>query len=683
MATKKRTLRAIDLNGNPLQQFGDYEFEIWEDTDGKVHITLDKDKDISGSTIDDWNRGGGGGGSDVIINPELEGDEDRVEGIEVNGTKYKMPVQIYETAYNIDECGFEDIDISKLEVGDIVVVLGKSGDAKSYVVVSTLKQENNWSTSLFTVYGSDLESVYYDYDGQELHVDYNICYLDTESAIRDLDSEVDQLMRGIIFDNRIFYNMYDVADFLASNYNDWIMQFGYLDPGLEFVYNIIYKYTQENPDGPLETLLSGVAGYFTDTAIMDLYDTWYDTLSSEDQEFLNTQDPSADWTSWFYLSDLDYNRTDTLEHSLVDYMNNNYEGQLGVMFSCTEGNLSIGGNIVFNLNFTNGSVLDTASNLMYSWDLDDKNIQEVDEIHLMSEISKIDNWTTFSYPQMMCDIDHTTGQLEFNTVADTHCVINKINDSFNVNLDFTSDINRIIPSTVYIDFAEALYPVIQDIVDQELLPDDTNPIIASAPCEIMTPFGMIEGEVSIPIIDWTPTDFNQLSEMFVMEVQWYARTEWSLTNLDFSGLDFGSGGGGSTQPTAEELQNFYDAVNQTDFWSRERGDSNTLFVEQLYVREYNSDTHEYGDWEEVEPFDTLLLLPGEHMLSVRLEENIRHIFNSDGFYFHEIYATDGLNTYDNNLSFINGNYQAHTITNSTVTSAIVKLYCTVEPYSVE
>ena len=51
MATKKRTLRAIDLNGNPLDQFGGNEFEIWEDTDGKVHITLDKTSDLDGSKI--------------------------------------------------------------------------------------------------------------------------------------------------------------------------------------------------------------------------------------------------------------------------------------------------------------------------------------------------------------------------------------------------------------------------------------------------------------------------------------------------------------------------------------------------------------------------------------------------------------------------------------------------------
>lgn len=59
MAIKKRTLRAIDLNGSPLDQFGGNEFEIWEDTEGKVHITLDKEKDISGATIDNWNQGGG------------------------------------------------------------------------------------------------------------------------------------------------------------------------------------------------------------------------------------------------------------------------------------------------------------------------------------------------------------------------------------------------------------------------------------------------------------------------------------------------------------------------------------------------------------------------------------------------------------------------------------------------
>lgn len=60
MVEKKRTLRAIDLNGNPLDQFGGNEFEIWEDVNGKVHITLDKENDISSETIEQWNEGGSG-----------------------------------------------------------------------------------------------------------------------------------------------------------------------------------------------------------------------------------------------------------------------------------------------------------------------------------------------------------------------------------------------------------------------------------------------------------------------------------------------------------------------------------------------------------------------------------------------------------------------------------------------
>ena len=92
MAEKKRTLWAIDLNGSPLNQFSGNEFEIYEDTDGKINIAVDK-KIINAESIENWNEGGGGG-TEVIANPELEGDEDALTGLEVDGTKYKVPEQV-------------------------------------------------------------------------------------------------------------------------------------------------------------------------------------------------------------------------------------------------------------------------------------------------------------------------------------------------------------------------------------------------------------------------------------------------------------------------------------------------------------------------------------------------------------------------------------------------------------
>lgn len=64
MSEKKRVLQAIDLNGSPLDQFGGNEYEVWEDTDGKVHITLDKEFDLDGEKINALDKiieGGGGG----------------------------------------------------------------------------------------------------------------------------------------------------------------------------------------------------------------------------------------------------------------------------------------------------------------------------------------------------------------------------------------------------------------------------------------------------------------------------------------------------------------------------------------------------------------------------------------------------------------------------------------------
>lgn len=90
MAIKKRTLRAIDLNGNPLDQFGGNEFEVWEDTDGKVHITLDKTQDLDAEKIAQLTTWISEGLVKVVANPELSGEEDSLISLEVDGTKYKL-----------------------------------------------------------------------------------------------------------------------------------------------------------------------------------------------------------------------------------------------------------------------------------------------------------------------------------------------------------------------------------------------------------------------------------------------------------------------------------------------------------------------------------------------------------------------------------------------------------------
>lgn len=89
MAEKKRILWAIDLNGSPLNQFSGNEFEIYEDTDGKINIAVDK-KIINAESIENWNEGGGGG-TEVIANPTLAGTEANLTGLQVGNNKYKVP----------------------------------------------------------------------------------------------------------------------------------------------------------------------------------------------------------------------------------------------------------------------------------------------------------------------------------------------------------------------------------------------------------------------------------------------------------------------------------------------------------------------------------------------------------------------------------------------------------------
>ena len=57
-------------------------------------VTVDGDAEITPNVSGGMKKvtvHGGGGGSEVIANPELEGDEDLLEGIEIDGVKYKIP----------------------------------------------------------------------------------------------------------------------------------------------------------------------------------------------------------------------------------------------------------------------------------------------------------------------------------------------------------------------------------------------------------------------------------------------------------------------------------------------------------------------------------------------------------------------------------------------------------------
>ena len=123
---KKRTLQAIDLNGSPLDQFGGNEWEVWEDENGKVHLTFDKEKDINAEKIGQLDQIiEGGGGSTVVVNPELEGDEEEVEGLEVDGVKYKVPEGTAVEA-NPELSGDED-DLTSLEINGTKYKVSESG----------------------------------------------------------------------------------------------------------------------------------------------------------------------------------------------------------------------------------------------------------------------------------------------------------------------------------------------------------------------------------------------------------------------------------------------------------------------------------------------------------------------------------------------------------------------------
>lgn len=67
MADKMRTLWAIDLNGSPLNQFSGNEFEIFEDSEGKVNISIDNEI-LTGAILHNLKEGGNSDISDVKVN---------------------------------------------------------------------------------------------------------------------------------------------------------------------------------------------------------------------------------------------------------------------------------------------------------------------------------------------------------------------------------------------------------------------------------------------------------------------------------------------------------------------------------------------------------------------------------------------------------------------------------------
>lgn len=118
---KKRVIWAIDLNGSPLNQFGPKELEIYADENDKVNVAIDG-KVVNATSIDSWNAA-----TEVIANPELAGNEDVLTGLEVDGTKYKVPEGTVVEA-NPELSGGES-NLSSLQVGDIKYAVPQGGSS--------------------------------------------------------------------------------------------------------------------------------------------------------------------------------------------------------------------------------------------------------------------------------------------------------------------------------------------------------------------------------------------------------------------------------------------------------------------------------------------------------------------------------------------------------------------------
>lgn len=174
MAEKKRTLWAIDLNGSPLNQFSGNEFEIYEDTDGKINIAVDK-KIINAESIENWNEGGGGG-TEVIANPELEGNEDALTGLEVDGTKYKVDASNYSKEYEGQDVTYKDERLTSTAYNRLTTtstIEANENDGNGAVIETNTSTQPAWGEITTEVKLVDVEGEVYEGASitMEAHVD--------------------------------------------------------------------------------------------------------------------------------------------------------------------------------------------------------------------------------------------------------------------------------------------------------------------------------------------------------------------------------------------------------------------------------------------------------------------------------------------------------------------------------
>ena len=188
-------------------------------------------------SLGNWNPmprgggGGGGGGSDVIANPVLEGNEERLNGLEVDGVKYANPKEIVylNAGLDLSNISYQNVQDAYANGGFPVIVYSGAAYLPTLPSTAMAKQfartdvngnlvmlrvdneggETHWNVTSFPNFSA---LVLY-YDGTEISTDdYLACISGTKIPVLVDYNTGDYVLGTCIDNNKIVFNAIKVGE---------------------------------------------------------------------------------------------------------------------------------------------------------------------------------------------------------------------------------------------------------------------------------------------------------------------------------------------------------------------------------------------------------------------------------------------------------------------------------------
>lgn len=154
--------------------------------------------------------------------------------------------------------------------------------------------------------------------------------------------------------------------------------------------------------------------------------------------------------------------------------------------------------------------------------------------------------------------------------------------------------------------------------------------------------------------------------------------------IDLSRFTIPGSGGSSSSLNYDALQNYYDLLKDYASWEDLENDNAALFIDKVYIRTCDDEEEIFGDWEELEIFDPIVVPKGVYRFSYRFDSQINRQLECNGYYLRQVYAIDEngnrIDDTKSELRPISVSEQINGLDIGSFVSGRVTLYCTIFPH---